>query len=828
MSKKKKSKQSEEKKVSFFDTLKTYQKYLILLVLLLVPIFSFMSPYVFEGKVPTGSDVVGSKGNTNLVKEYEEETGETVLWNPSLFSGMPMYNRISPVTIHIDSLIGLLGKIIYHFFWYFLLGGLGLFLFLRQIKIPWYLAIIVAVAFVALPDWQAMLGNGHFSKVRAIMVLPWLLFTFDYFVEKKSWLSVGMFALAFSWLVRTHHYQIVFYGILLLLFLYLYTFIKLLLDKKYREFAGLTGKLALAIVLTIMTAAQPMLATYEYAEYSTRGGNPVNIGEEAKTATKSGGVSLEYATRWSLAPREIIDFFIPRFTGGTSAEVYTGEEYPQVKGQRVPGYWGEMPFTDNYDAMGMILFLFAVFGFIHYRKKPFVIALGIFIVFSVLLALGRHFEPLYNLFYSYMPFFSKFRVPVMFAHITFISTFILGAFGLKALFTELKQNDYKKILYVFGSGILFLLFILFTKGSYDYVGANEAGRYNQQTLEIIKNIRMEFLTTDTVRVLVLVGLTTLVVLGFLFNKVKKEFAVIAVLVLVGIEIFSITGRQVSKIDLVDEQQLEESAFSSTPITNELESADSKMRALVISKDFQSNYYAYFYPTINGYSAIKLQVIQDIIDHNLMKGNSPSGLNWNVINMLNGQYIISQSELLEPFLIRVTTAPGRKEILYQNSQVQPKAWFVKGIKDFQSAEDLVLYMNDPNFNPDTTALLVNSNLADSRFSGEGTVEVNEYSPNRIVLNIDTQEEQFLVLSEVYYPAGWQAVTEGGEGLDINKTNHILRGVKVPSGKYTLTFSFEPQTYYSSMTIVWVGNLLILALIGFGFYFKKKNTHDESTS
>lgn len=823
---KKKEKKTPQEKPNFFDSLKTYQKYLVLLVLLLVPIISFMSPYVFEGKTGAGSDIVGSKGNTHLYKAYEDETGETVLWNPSLFSGMPIYNRVSPFTIHIDSIITVLSKIVYNFFWYFLLGGLGLYLFLRQRKIPWYLAAIVATAFVMLPDWQAMLGNGHFSKIRAIMVFPWLLFTFDYFMERKTWLSTGLFALAFSWLVRTHHFQIVFYGILILLFLYIYPFIKLLIEKHYKELGGLILKLAAAVILTIMTAAQPMLSTYEYAEYSTRGGNPVEIGNEAESATQSGGVSFEYATRWSLAPREIIDFFIPRYTGGTSAEIYDGDQYQQIKGQQVPGYWGQMPFTDNYDAMGMILFLFAVFGFIQYRKNPFVLSLGVFIVFSVLLALGRHFPFLYNLFYEYMPYFSKFRVPVMFAHITFIATFILGSFGLKALFEDLKEKDYKQIFIIFGGGILFLLFILMTKSSFEYVGANEAGRYNAQTMEIIKNIRMEFLTTDTVRVLVLVALTALVIAGFLFKKIKKEFAVVGILVLVFIEIFSITNRQVSKINLVDENKLEQTAFSETPITKVLESKDDNMRALAVSKDFQSNYYAYFYPTINGYSAIKLQLIQDIIEHNLFNYPSPDKLNWNVINMLNGKYIISGSPLSYPFLNKLAEAPSKKEIMYQNNNVLPKAWFVKQIKSFDSPENLVLYMNNPEFNPGSIALLVNPSLETTNFSGEGTIEITEYTPDEIELNVSTEEEQFLVLSEVYYPKGWDAVTSDGKELRIEKTNHILRGMKVPAGNYSITFSFEPETYYTSMTIVWIGNLLILFLIGLGIFFSRKAVKDNN--
>lgn len=822
---KKKAKSEKLEKPNFFNSLKTYQKYLILFVLLLVPIFSFMSPYILEGKTGAGSDIVGSKGKTHLYQEYEDETGENVLWNPSIFSGMPIYMRVSPFTIHIDSLINVLGKIVYHFFWYFLLGGLGLYLFLRQRKIPWYAAAIVAVAFVALPDWQAMLGNGHFSKIRAIMVLPWLLFTFDYFIENRSWLSTGLFALAFSWLVRSHHFQIVFYGILILLFLYIYPVIKLLIEKKYKEFGGLILKLAIAIILTIMTAAQPMLSTYEYAKYSTRGGNPVELGDEAESATQSGGVSIEYATKWSLAPREIIDFFIPRFTGGTSAEVYDGDQYSQVKGQQVPGYWGEMPFTDNYDAMGMILFLFAVFGFIYYRKNSFVVALGIFITFSVLLALGRHFLFLYSIFYEYMPFFSKFRVPVMFAHITFIATFILGAFGLKALFEDLKEKDYKQILVVFGGGILFLLYILMTKGSFAYLGANEAGRYNNQTLEIIKNIRMEFLTTDTIRVLVLVALTTLVIAGYLFNKFKKEFAIIGVLVLVTIEVFSITSRQVSKINLVDENQLEQTAFAETPITQILEKQEDNMRALAISNDFQSNYYAYFYPTINGYSAIKTQLIQDIIEHNLFSYPSNTKLNWNVINMLNGKYIVSSNPLPLPFLDKLAEASSRKEILYQNNNVLPKAWFVKGIKSFDSPENLVLFMNDPSFKPDSLALLVNPSLESINYSAGGTIEVTKYTPDEIELNVSTNDEQFLVLSEVYYPAGWNAETNDGKDLEIKKTDHILRGVAIPAGNYSITFSFEPQTYYTSMTAVWIGNIIILLLIACGWFLNKKTTTKE---
>jgi len=72
-------------------------------------------------------------------------------------------------------------------------------------------------------------------------------------------------------------------------------------------------RLSEAIALTIIIAAQPFLSIKEYTPYSTRGGNAVNIGHEQKTSEKAKGVSFNYATNWSLSPKEIATFFIPRF-----------------------------------------------------------------------------------------------------------------------------------------------------------------------------------------------------------------------------------------------------------------------------------------------------------------------------------------------------------------------------------------------------------------------------------------------------------------------------------------------------------------------------------
>ncbi|NOX64322.1 MAG: YfhO family protein [Chlorobi bacterium] len=827
-SKKAKSKISAADNVSENVLEKIPQKKAILIAIgiILIPLLYYFLPWMIDSVRPIGSDLLGSIGQTHRWVEWAKETGETVLWNPSIFGGEPIYSRLTPKLIHIDSLIQYLNLISYWVFWYLFLGGVGLFFFLKYKKIPWYIAVIVAVAFILLPDWQAQIGEGHNSKLRAIMTLPWLFLSFSYFYDKKSWLGAGLFAFAFSWLVRTHHFQIVFYGILVLFVLYIYPTVKMLVDKKYKETVSLFVKFAVALILTFMTAAQPLFTTNEYAKYSTRGGNPVKIGQEASSAEKGGGVSFEYATQWSFSPREIMSFFIPRFNGGLQGEIYDGDKYPQLKGQRVPGYWGDKPFNGNYASMGMILFLFAIIGVVYYRKDKFVAALGVFVVFSLLLSFGRHLPELYKLFFYYLPYFSKFRAPAMLVNITFIIILILSGYGLKGIIQEYKQKDLRWIASIFGGAIVLAIGILLFSSTFAYSIPAEVSRYDANTMNAIKEIRQEFLVADTQKLLIFLILAAAVTGGFLFRKIKLELFVVFILVLSAAEIFSISNRAHKLISLDDPDKLEESVFKPTPITEVLKKADPANRAIVLGKDFTSNHYAYFYPLISGYSAIKLQVIQDVIAHNLYKANTPDKLNWNLINMLGGRYVISSVQINSDTIQTISIDNERKETLYLNPNSLPKAWFVKKMKTFTTPEDVVLYMNETEFDPSAEALIVSKD-ASKTYSGNGSIELISQTPNSLEFNIDTDSTQFFVLSEIYYPKGWVAKLDDKD-LKILQVNHVMRGVEVDPGKHKLTFEFHPQTYYASLTAVWIGDILIWLLILGGGYLmlkKKKSIHED---
>lgn len=183
---------------------------------------------------PGGADVIGSMGNTYQIHEWTKRTGEKALWNPYQFSGTPIYHRQSKslLNILIEKISVHRGK---HFIIYIVLGMSGIYLLLMFWKIPVFGVVLGALAFSFIPKYQIIFYEGHFQHYRALLLGPWVVFSFLYLWEKKTFGGLVFFTLSLSQFVGTLHYQIVFYYFLLCVFL----FIGLLLNGKMAEKAGI-------------------------------------------------------------------------------------------------------------------------------------------------------------------------------------------------------------------------------------------------------------------------------------------------------------------------------------------------------------------------------------------------------------------------------------------------------------------------------------------------------------------------------------------------------------------------------------------------------------
>jgi LPXTG-motif cell wall-anchored protein len=76
--------------------------------------------------------------------------------------------------------------------------------------------------------------------------------------------------------------------------------------------------------------------------------------------------------------------------------------------------------------------------------------------------------------------------------------------------------------------------------------------------------------------------------------------------------------------------------------------------------------------------------------------------------------------------------------------------------------------------------------------------------------------------VYYEKGWKATIDGKDAEILN-VNYVLRGLKIPAGKHTIEFKFEPEVVKTGSTIALISTLLMLIAIGLGLFYWKKQNH-----
>jgi uncharacterized membrane protein YfhO len=106
----------------------------------------------------------------------------------------------------------------------------------------------------------------------------------------------------------------------------------------------------------------------------------------------------------------------------------------------------------------------------------------------------------------------------------------------------------------------------------------------------------------------------------------------------------------------------------------------------------------------------------------------------------------------------------------------------------------------------------------------------YQSREITVAAEAPGTSLLVLSEVYYPAGWKAYIDGKE-TKIHRTNYILRSVVVPSGKHQVSFIFDPPLYRAGWTLsnaAWgiAGICCIFGLLRLPALRRRMNARTES--
>jgi hypothetical protein len=97
-----------------------------------------------------------------------------------------------------------------------------------------------------------------------------------------------------------------------------------------------------------------------------------------------------------------------------------------------------------------------------------------------------------------------------------------------------------------------------------------------------------------------------------------------------------------------------------------------------------------------------------------------------------------------------------------------------------------------------------------FSGDGTIEMKSYAPNKLVYSSKSSTDQFAVFSEIYYANGWKAFIDGKE-VPIVKCNYLLRGIEIPAGSHNIEMKFDIPSYHRYNTYAILGTAFLFIMM-----------------
>lgn len=803
---------------AFFARLTPLQQDLVCVAaLFLLAFIVFRGIILDDASFATEADTAAAISWQEVGNHIAKAEGVDVIWMPNFFSGMPTFGNVAYVPHDVSyiqhivqrvlNLLFLNGKWTWFVVYYFL-GGVFMFLMMRVLKFSHLPALLAAVLFMLAPYTIGLASEGHGSKLMALIYLPLVFMLTHTLFERRDILSFGLLAAAIGTLALTNHMQIVYYVFILIGLYLLYEIIV-----EYRRTPGraalIAGLFAGALILGLCIASYIYLSVYEYSQFSIRGGG---------TADSTGGLAWDYATNWSWHPQEILTLLIPGFFGFQS-----------------PYYWGTMPFTTSTVYVGVLPLLFAILA-IAYNRTRLTVFLTLFLAIMVLIAFGKHFPVLYGLMFDYLPFFNKFRVPVMILHLLPFVIGVLAGYGMEFLlhpserFTNEQSAKLTRLLMIAGGILVGLLLIgtlvkssifqtlsgsMFVKEGEMEMIRQEYGNQTNQVMTQLKQARFDILWKDFVKFVLLAVASMGIVYFFVKKNLSPALLSGAVFVLLLIDLLIVVNKG-GYISPKPSSQLE-AQFQPDATVTYLQKQPGLFRVFPLGNLFTDNSYAYHgLQSIGGYSPAKLKIYQTLLDSCLYQSADPSfPINMNIVNMLNTEYLIAQGRLPEGKFTLMNVDEAKRFLVYRNNSVLLRAFFVSEAAVAANPTEVFARMNAPSFDASRTAVLEKPPSVRPGKPDSSTVQITGYTSRHITASAYTTSAALLVLSEVYYPAGWKAFVDGQE-TEILKTNYILRSIVVPAGSHTIEFRFDPPLYRAGYLITNISWAIALCCVLIGLW------------
>ena len=694
--------------------------------------------------------------------------GDLPLWNPYVFSGMPLaadvqaglFYPLNWLVFFMSLDYGTLEWLLIAHYW---LAAVFTYLFLRDVGLRRLGALAGAVVFAFCGFMTAHLGHMPMILVAAWIPLILLLLRRALLDETRTgWIWTILAGLAAAVSLLAGHVQIFAYGLLAAGLLWIYLFA----TRQRPPAMGPTvrwivkGVLLLAIALGI--GAAQLLPSLELSNLTSRS-----------------SVSYEEASEFPNQPVTWLNLLLPRVYG-SSPTTYS------------LGTWQS---TENWGYTGVVTLALAAAALLLRRNRmvgyfALLAALAVVIMVGDLSILGAWI-------YKFLPGFNKLRDSGRALVLLGLGLAGLAGFGLDALTSALSRHeaDRRRIFWWLAgvSAVIAFVLLLVMPGLYGALVADNAAQYG----------RIPGALNDLGMLVLWLGLLAGAGWAAYTGRMSARSAGGLLFVVLVLDIFSPNSRFNPTTDNIlagyehfDAQSIlyKETLDEATKIPFRIDSDTDIQDIWQPSTALKSGF---LYETGGAFNPLKLERYEYLWNTARRNPNTPlydlTGAAFQVRAPTN----VYQNEAKW----EKTGRYGNLEI-YHNKNTMPRAYLVHEARiepdPVKNIEIVRRFDVDPRHTvvlergvPVTSTLLGTAETAKAGGLRTETVRAIRYAPDTVELEVKAEAPGWVVLTDAYH-SGWQATVDDRPAV-IEPAHYAYRAVKVDTGTHTIRMTFSPSSW-----------------------------------
>jgi hypothetical protein len=723
-------------------------------------------------------------------------------WNPYLFGGLPYIGAMHGDIFYPTALLRLLLPTDIGMTWGFVLHlflcGCFTYGFLRAWGLGFFPSLIGGIAYMLSGNVAGLVSPGHDGKLFVSALMPLALwFLLRGVRDGRRWAWGGL-ALSVGLAVLSPHPQLLQYMLLtcggfgaFVAFTTGHDGTRMPRDLALKRLAlGLAS-----VILGFAIGAVQYLPVIEYIPFSPR----------------SGGKGYEYATSFSLPIEELINTYLPQFSG------------------MLERYWGRNGIHLHSEYLGAVVLMLATaaFGAGGESRRAFRRFWFAALIVSLLWALGGN-TPFYHLVYAIVPGAKFFRAPSTMLMVVAMSTAVLAALGTERLLAGAVSRRFV-VGWVVGAGAIALMA---TAGVFTALGQSVASGFAGGQLDELIASNQSSVMAGAWRSFLFIAMAA--ILHYVADRRRAHSRVLAwgLVAIVAIDLWSIDRHYwlfSPRASVIYAGDPAVAFLRKAPVGRVLATPLSREGLAFHDPNFgYDGLMVHRIRLATGYHGNELGRYRRLgsPDGTEQYENSSNPAFWRLANV---RYLYTNAVVDRPGMTKlvgpVKSAAGSTVYLYRLPGDNPPAWIAPAM--VKAGDDATLgTVLDPRFDPlrvaivDSAAVVPSQALTKLPEPLPMTPTITRYDPGHIAAQLSgpAPAGSALVVSENYYP-GWTATVDG-KTIPVVRTDFTLIGVPLPPGAVRVSLDFADAAYRTGRLVTTLAVLLALALVAAGAFVEHR--------